>query len=113
MKSQAATFCQILYEREIFSDDFFVEWMPDGYLLHIRDATASEEMKVLLGKFIEWLQYDYEEESTESTKSSESGETKNTINVVNRKKEWRKKDSQYFEDSNSHFRPRLARMKFK
>jgi len=93
MKAQAATFCQLLYERSVFSDDFFTEWIPDGRLLHINDLAASEEMKLLLAGFIDWLQYEYEEESSESTKSSEDGEKKMIKNDVNRMKKQRKKDS--------------------
>ena len=55
----AATFMTLLYEEEIFSDDFLIKWYNRKLKLDrncaLNDRKSEKKFKELLEKFIEWL----------------------------------------------------------
>lgn len=64
MKLQAATFCKMLYERNLLTDTFFTRWfhsvgeVPRTLMF---DPEVDAEMKVILADFIGWLETDSDE----------------------------------------------------
>ena len=68
-KKLAGTFCKVLYDRKVFSDEFLNSWHDGSIKLDkntkLYDRKADKAFKAEVAPFIEWLQYGEEDDGEE------------------------------------------------
>ena len=68
-KKLAGTFCKVLYDRKVFSDEFLNSWHEGNIKLDkntkLYDRKADKAFKAEVAPFIEWLQYGEEDDGEE------------------------------------------------
>ena len=71
-KKLAGTFCKVLYDRKVFTDEFLNSWHSGEIKLDkntkLYDRKADKAFKAEVAPFIEWLQYGEEDDGEEEEK---------------------------------------------
>lgn len=74
-KKLAGTFCKVLYDRKVFTDEFLNDWHAGNIKLDkknkLYDRKADKAFKEEVASFIEWLQYGEEDDGEEETEEPE------------------------------------------
>ena len=76
-----ASLCKVLYDRSVFSDEFFIKWHAGKMKMDrqciVFDKKSEKAMRPLMDDFITWLQSDeYDEEADYGNEEAEAEETK-------------------------------------
>jgi len=69
-KKFASSFCKLLYDTSVYTDEFFTSWHSSELRLDknciLYDRKAEKQFRGLIDDFVEWLQYGEEEDPAEN-----------------------------------------------
>ena len=70
LKKLAGTFCKVLYDRKVYTDEWLCAWHAGEVKLDkntkLYDRKAEKAFKAEIGDFIEWLQYGEEDDGNDA-----------------------------------------------